>query len=1279
MRTRVLPLLALSLTCLVLDGITSIAAGSPGHALPARTATIVTDSLFDANELRMSVSNVGRFAHAISGQASYFPGLEWPKGSGRGAIYSAGLWVGARVNAETLVTVAEYGSEFAAGPLDAGGQPVDPAETDPAHRVYKIRRGDNAATNPDWAQWPIALGAPSDGAGNPLVLGDQTLWSVYNDVVASRHTVAPGSTAPLGLEVRQTVFGFNRQGPIGRIVFVQFELLNKGPNLLQNAYVGFWCDPDLGGAGDDLVGCDSTLDLGYCYNAGNSDNVYGSHPPAVGIMVLKGPAVLGSDLGMTGFGRLLKDYLEPTTALQSYRRFQGIREDGSLQQCGGLFPTSSPFEVPGDPVLFSAPFDPDLSDTRCIDAYPADRRFLVSSGPFDFPSGTSRRVVIAILVGGRDGIGDNLGNLERLRSCARVAREVYLRDFLNIGTAAEVDPGDTRFGQVLERVQFDGTRTIAGSGNPPAYSWDFGDGSAPLSGLTQSHVYTIGGSYKAFLRAQGGDIPVSCGARVDIYDPGNSAAVFTDVTGRGPIAVEYQGYPPSDPPKLVGVDWGGRFMGGGFDTGCRFMGSSIVESNSERAQHCPGATLAAERFKSVLLDFGPSQSAYTYLRRELPSGDAPAVGRGFTYAGRGTVGFNAYSVVGDSLTPLEVAFTERQVTDDTGDPTGLTQPASQNGLWFPTNAPDGGHEYLAVFDTTYGTTPDPAIARDGAFADGTAPILFAGWLRLGFPLSWDDRDALYIESPNLAIGAFGADASWGSLGPGSDFLLVGDGDATSRLIYSSRGSYIREFGGAGYPYVNQGFAPNRLPAGALDGARRGIWGDYDGDGDADLFLIRPGRTNLLLNQGQDGSPLFSAVPSPLLDGSGTTTHAAWADYDLDGDLDLYVVNGPNPNQLLRNDGAAGFTDVTTGPLAGRVDGRRAVWADYDGDRDPDLFLCNGSSLDQLLRNDGAAGFVDVTPAALANNSVDAAWGDYDNDGDLDLLVAHFDVQLLRNDGPAGFTDVTQPAIAFGRRAQRLAWVDYDLDGDLDILVADAGAGFHLLANNGGGAFEDLTPPLFSQLASGTSLALTDLEPDGDTDFYLVGAGRNMLARNDRGGRWIHVDLTGAGGSPGGIGARVRVVAHGVSQTRYVTAADTPAQATTFGLGGASIVDTVEVLWPSGSVSRKTAVPILGPVAVTESFQPPARIAFARIVPNPSPGATRIELLIPQGNRDAEIKIHDLGGRLVWSRRISGLGPGLQSVSWDGRDRDGRALPTGIYFVRATYAAAGASARIVLIR
>src|SRR5262245_8230844 len=412
------------LTWLALCPTPALAAG-PAPVAPARASVVVRDSLFDANELRMTVTNVGNFASDAGGTPVYYPGLEWPKGSGHGAIFAGGLWVGAIVNGQTRVTVAEYASEFAAGPLDASGQPVDPGEINPAHRVYKIRRGDDAS-NPDWAQWPIALGAPNEGAGNPRVIGDQTLWSVYNDAVPSKHNVRPGSSPPLGLEVQQTVFGFNRPGPLGRMVFLDFLILNKGPNLLQNTYVAFWCDPDLGVPYDDLVGCDTTLDMGFCYNADEFDEVYGGHPPAVGMQLLKGPAVLGGDLRMTAFGRLFKNYLEPETPTQSYARFLGTREDGSVQTCAGQ---STLFEVNGDPVLGPGPTNLGLSEALCLDVSPYDRRFMLSTGPFDFAPGTSKRVVIAVLVGGRVGIGDRLGNLERLRSYARVAREVYNRNF----------------------------------------------------------------------------------------------------------------------------------------------------------------------------------------------------------------------------------------------------------------------------------------------------------------------------------------------------------------------------------------------------------------------------------------------------------------------------------------------------------------------------------------------------------------------------------------------------------------------------------------------------------------------------------------------------------------------------------------------------------------------------------------------------------------------------------------------------------------------------------
>src|SRR5262249_5377048 len=179
-----------------------------------------------------------------------------------------------------------------------------PNETDPAHRVYAIRRCDTAERNPDYAQWPSVMGAPVDAAGRPLLFGDQTLWSVANDAVATDHSNSVGNTAPLGLELRQTVFGFARGGDLDRALFVKFDLHNRGAKTLDDAYVALWTDVDLGGFVDDLVGCDTTLDLGFTYNADDDDEVYGAHPPAIGLAFLQGPIVAGDTLRMTSFGRL---------------------------------------------------------------------------------------------------------------------------------------------------------------------------------------------------------------------------------------------------------------------------------------------------------------------------------------------------------------------------------------------------------------------------------------------------------------------------------------------------------------------------------------------------------------------------------------------------------------------------------------------------------------------------------------------------------------------------------------------------------------------------------------------------------------------------------------------------------------------------------------------------------------------------------------------------------------------------------------------------------------
>ena len=146
--------------------------------------------------------------------------------------------------------------------------------------------------------------------------------------IPARHTNQAGNSAPLGLEIRQTTFAFNRQGALGNTIFIKLEIIHPALSAptdtvyrttLQDMYVSLWADPDLGGATDDLVGCDTTLSLGYCYNATNNDQIYGSAPPAVGYDFFLGPRTpAGDTLGLTSFNK----YINGTDPASSGRDLQ---------------------------------------------------------------------------------------------------------------------------------------------------------------------------------------------------------------------------------------------------------------------------------------------------------------------------------------------------------------------------------------------------------------------------------------------------------------------------------------------------------------------------------------------------------------------------------------------------------------------------------------------------------------------------------------------------------------------------------------------------------------------------------------------------------------------------------------------------------------------------------------------------------------------------------------------------------------------------------------------
>jgi len=194
-----------------------------------------------------------------------------------------------------------------------------------------------------------------------------------------------------------------------------------------------------------------------------------------------------------------------------------------------------------------------------------------------------------------------------------------------------------------------------------------------------------------------------------------------------------------------------------------------------------------------------------------------------------------------------------------------------------------------------------------------------------------------------------------------------------------------------------------------------VWCDYDNDGDKDLFVANTnfssGQVNFLYNNNGNGT--FTKVTTGnIVTDAANSTGASWGDYDNDGDFDLFVTNysGAN-NYLYNNNGNGTFTKITSGAIVN--DGGNSVgsaWGDYDNDGDLDLFVSNDINENEFLysnNNDGT--FTKITAGDIVNSggrSNGSVWGDYDNDGDIDLYVTNGDQPtaqnnfLFRNDGNA---------------------------------------------------------------------------------------------------------------------------------------------------------------------------------------------------------------------------------------------------------------------------------------
>ncbi|HGE70479.1 TPA: T9SS type A sorting domain-containing protein [Candidatus Poribacteria bacterium] len=285
--------------------------------------------------------------------------------------------------------------------------------------------------------------------------------------------------------------------------------------------------------------------------------------------------------------------------------------------------------------------------------------------------------------------------------------------------------------------------------------------------------------------------------------------------------------------------------------------------------------------------------------------------------------------------------------------------------------------------------------------------------------------------------------------------------------------------------------------------------DYDNDGDLDLY-VSADPSDLLYRNNSDGTFTEVAIESGISfvgDGVGI----AFGDYDNDGDLDIYIPVNDGADVFFQNDGKGIFKDITKGV---RIDNlaraRSASFADFDRDGYLDIYVVNEDMPNILYKNINGKYFVDVAPkmgVADAGPGRCGIWGDYDNDGDLDLYVTNKGASniLYQNEGN-GFKDVTNFAgVSADDESTGAVFADYDNDGYLDICVGGYKKVF-LFHNNGNGTFTDLSEIVGIE-NSGTNCtpAFGDFNNDGYLDLYLaVWKGKSVIYYNNGNGTFRDV-------------------------------------------------------------------------------------------------------------------------------------------------------------------------------
>lgn len=372
-----------------------------------------------------------------------------PKATGLSPQYAAGLWVGGMIGGDLRVAGSTYSQfEFWPGPLSDGATLPNPDDCSDYDRIWNITVLDvdhyenGGDPTGDLAGWPVGLGAPAvDMEGQPItpssreqvinlangerpvIYGSQTAFWVMNDVGNVHENTL---TEPIGLEVQVLAWSaISEDDAVNQATFYRYRLINRNTLPFEDAYFTRFSDPDLGDAGDDYVGADTSRGMAFVYNEGEVDSPssggYGV-PPAFGYDFLD--EGIGSHVYY--LGGVTYPHIDPNSGEQIYQNMQGLWLDGSPiyeNELGHAGPgKTTTYAFPGDPVVGAFWSEENGDGMGTPPVGPGDRRHSVTTPTFDLAPGEHKDFHIALLFAWGD---DRLDSIVDLRAASDLVQAKF--------------------------------------------------------------------------------------------------------------------------------------------------------------------------------------------------------------------------------------------------------------------------------------------------------------------------------------------------------------------------------------------------------------------------------------------------------------------------------------------------------------------------------------------------------------------------------------------------------------------------------------------------------------------------------------------------------------------------------------------------------------------------------------------------------------------------------------------------------------------------------------